>query len=72
MCCLSLCHGDGTFLARCYLALDQTTPLDHVTLPLINETDTIIGLLNCEFTDFYRYDVNRCKIVEFTARSGVC
>jgi len=51
MCCLSLCHGDGTFLARCYLALDQTTPLDHVTLPLINETDTIIGLLNCSIIE---------------------
>ena len=47
MCCLSLCHGDGTFLARSYLALDQMSSLDHISLPLMNETDTIIGLVNC-------------------------
>ncbi|XP_063687412.1 glycerophosphocholine phosphodiesterase GPCPD1-like isoform X1 [Bolinopsis microptera] len=51
MCCLSLCYSDGTFLGRGYLALDQITLLDHIALPLINETDTIIGLLACSILE---------------------
>ncbi|KAL5250544.1 hypothetical protein ACHWQZ_G016318 [Mnemiopsis leidyi] len=51
MCCLSLCHSDGTFLARSYLALDQMSSLDHISLPLMNETDTIIGLINCSIIE---------------------
>lgn len=51
MCCISISmfYPDGVYLGRSYLSLDHMSCCDDIKLPVVNETDTFVGILNCKY-----------------------